>query len=169
MLPLQCYLGVYFPCCCATQEININLTLLWAHEQFPTCVHTLLYINNQICAARPNDHDGREAMFTNANYQWDPANSAIAHGNCNVTTACPETSVILWIHRETLTNQRCSLATGRGITLLIPHLVPGEHRWLVKALLWIHSVPDVSSRRSWCCICCAHLWNLHNITNTPCL
>ena len=32
----------------------------------------------------------------------------------------PETSGTLWIHRGALTNQRCSLATGCGITAWIP-------------------------------------------------
>ena len=37
------------------------------------------------------------------------------------------------------------------IYYLIPHQVASEHRWLVKAPWWIHSVPDVSGRRSWRC------------------
>ena len=77
----------------------------------------------------------------------------------------PETSGTLWIHRGALTNQRCSLATGCGITSIIPHPVASEHRWLVKAPRWIHSVPDVSSRRSWRSGCHARLWNLHDVTN----
>ena len=40
---------------------------------------------------------------------------------------------------------------------LIPHPVASEHRWLVKAPRWIHSVPDVSGRRSWRCGCQARL------------
>ena len=50
---------------------------------------------------------------------------------------------------------------------LIQHPVASEHRWLVKAPRWIHSVPDVSGRRSWRCGCYARLWNLHNDTNAP--
>ena len=50
--------------------------------------------------------------------------------------------------------------------LLIPHPVASEHRWLVKAPRWIHSVSDVSRRRSWRCGCHARLWNLHDVTNT---
>ena len=50
--------------------------------------------------------------------------------------------------------------------MLIPHPVASEHRWLVTAPRWIHSVPDVSGRRSWCCGCYAWLWNLHDVTNT---
>ena len=41
--------------------------------------------------------------------------------------------------------------------LLIPHPVASEHRWLVKAPRWIHSVPDVSGGRSWRCGCQARL------------
>ena len=41
---------------------------------------------------------------------------------------------------------------------LIPHPVASEHRWLVKSPRWIHSVPDVSGRRSWRCGCHARLW-----------
>ena len=44
-----------------------------------------------------------------------------------------------------------------------------EHRWLVKAPGWIHSVPDVSDRRLWRCGCHARLWNLQDVTNTSCL
>ena len=40
---------------------------------------------------------------------------------------------------------------------LIPHPVASEHRWLVKAPRWIHSVPDVSGKRSWRCGCQARL------------
>ena len=36
----------------------------------------------------------------------------------------PETSGTLWIHRGALTNQRCSLATGCGIILVIPAPYP---------------------------------------------
>ena len=49
---------------------------------------------------------------------------------------------------------------------LIPHPVASQHRWLVKAPRWIHSVPDVSDRRSWRCGCYARLWNLHDVANT---
>ena len=41
MRSLECYFGVYFPRCCATREINTKITLLWAHKQFATRVHTL--------------------------------------------------------------------------------------------------------------------------------
>ena len=50
------------------------------------------------------------------------------------------------------------------VLLLIPHPVASEHRWLVKAPRWIHSVPDVSGRRSSRPGCHARLWNLH-VTN----
>ena len=43
------------------------------------------------------------------------------------------------------------------IRCIIPHPVASEHRWLVKAPRWIHSVPDVSDRRSWRCGCQARL------------
>ena len=46
MHSLECYFGVYFPRCCATREINTKITLLWAHKQFATRVHTLFYMNN---------------------------------------------------------------------------------------------------------------------------
>ena len=52
------------------------------------------------------------------------------------------------------------------LLVIIPHPVASEHRWLVKAPRWIHSVPDVSRRRSWRCGCHARLWNLHDVTNT---
>ena len=45
----------------------------------------------------------------------------------------------------------------QDIHSLIPHPVASEHRWLVKAPRWIHSVPDVSGRRSWRCGCQARL------------
>ena len=45
MRSLECYFGVYFPRCCATQEINTKITLSWAHKQFATRVHTLFYIS----------------------------------------------------------------------------------------------------------------------------
>ena len=51
------------------------------------------------------------------------------------------------------------------INLIIPHPVASEHRWLVKAPRWIHSVPDVSGRRSLLLLYCmcpdswvAHFW-----------
>ena len=44
MRSLECYFGVYFPRCCATREINIKITLSWAHKQFATRVHTLFYM-----------------------------------------------------------------------------------------------------------------------------
>ena len=50
---------------------------------------------------------------------------------------------------------------------LIPHLVASEHRWLVKAPRWIHSVPDVSGRRSWHCGCHARLWNPRRHKRVP--
>ena len=40
----ECYFGAYFPCCCATREINTKITLSWAHKQFATWVHTLFSI-----------------------------------------------------------------------------------------------------------------------------
>ena len=51
------------------------------------------------------------------------------------------------------------------ISYVIPHPVASEHRWLVKAPRWIHSVPDVSGRRSWRCGCHVRLWNLHDVTD----
>ena len=48
-----------------------------------------------------------------------------------------------------------------GIYLLIPHPVASEHRWLVKAPMCIHRVPDVSDRRSWRLCCLARLWDHH--------
>ena len=51
------------------------------------------------------------------------------------------------------------------IQCIIPHPVASEHRWLVKAPWWIHSVPDVWGRRSRRCSCHARLWNLHDVTN----
>ena len=39
------------------------------------------------------------------------------------------------------------------INSVIPHPVASEHRWLVKASRWIHSVPDVSDRRPICKHC----------------
>ena len=44
MRSLECYFGVYFPHCCATREINIKITLSWAHKQFARRVDTLFYI-----------------------------------------------------------------------------------------------------------------------------
>ena len=44
MRSLECYFGVYFPCCCATREINTKITLSWVHKQFATRVHTLFSI-----------------------------------------------------------------------------------------------------------------------------
>ena len=49
--------------------------------------------------------------------------------------------------------------------LLIPQPVASEHRWLVKAPRWIHSVPDISDRRSWRRGCHARLWDLHDVSN----
>ena len=40
--------GVYSPCCCATREINTPITLSWAHKQFATRGHTLIYIHSQM-------------------------------------------------------------------------------------------------------------------------
>ena len=37
------YFGVYFPSCAATREINIKITLEWAHKQFITRIHTLFH------------------------------------------------------------------------------------------------------------------------------
>ena len=45
MRSLECYLGIYFPRCCATLEINTKITLSSAHKQFATRVHTLFYIS----------------------------------------------------------------------------------------------------------------------------
>ena len=43
ILSLECYFGVYFPCCCVTRVISIKLIILWAHKQFAIRVHTLTY------------------------------------------------------------------------------------------------------------------------------
>ena len=53
----------------------------------------------------------------------------------------------------------------KALPAIIPHPVASEHRWLVKAPQWIHSVPDVSDRRSWRRGCHARLWDLHDVTN----
>ena len=37
------YFGVYFPRCATTREMNIKITLEWAHKQFVIRVHTLSY------------------------------------------------------------------------------------------------------------------------------
>ena len=57
------------------------------------------------------------------------------------------------------------VVTSTVITDINSHPVASEHRWLVKAPRWIHSVPDVSGRRSWRCGCQARLKNLHDVTN----
>ena len=38
---LECYFGIYFPRCFATQDINTKITLSWALKRFVTRVHTL--------------------------------------------------------------------------------------------------------------------------------
>ena len=58
--------------------------------------------------------------------------------------------------------------TFTGVRTRIPYPVASEHRWLVKAPRWIHSVPDVSDRRSWRRGCHARLWNLHDVTKRQC-
>ena len=55
------------------------------------------------------------------------------------------------------TSQTSNTTSAVGVVLVIPHPVASEHRWLVKAPRWIHSVPDVSDRRSWRCGCQARL------------
>ena len=42
------YVGVYFPSCTATREINTKITLGWAHKQFVTRVHILSYFLHDI-------------------------------------------------------------------------------------------------------------------------
>ena len=42
--PLECYFGIHFPRCFATQELNTKITLSWALKQFVTQVHTLFSI-----------------------------------------------------------------------------------------------------------------------------
>ena len=42
------YLGVYFPSCEATKEINSKITFKWAQRQFVTKVHTLFYFVHYI-------------------------------------------------------------------------------------------------------------------------
>ena len=57
----------------------------------------------------------------------------------------PETSGTLWIHRGALTNQRCSLATGCGIKLLITKIDPIVQLWIYKnfkTLQWRHNGRD---------------------------
>ena len=49
MCSIECYLGVYFPCCCATWEINTKIALLWVHKHFTPEVHTLFYITHVPC------------------------------------------------------------------------------------------------------------------------
>ena len=44
----QGYLGVYFPNCEATREIDSKITLVWAQKHFVTRVHTLFYILHDI-------------------------------------------------------------------------------------------------------------------------
>ena len=44
---LECYFGVHFPCCFATQEINTKTTLSWALKQFVTRAHTSFTMNCQ--------------------------------------------------------------------------------------------------------------------------
>ena len=74
-------------------------------------------------------------MFTNGTRLWRRGDSTIAHGNRNVTTACPR-------HCESteglLTNQRCSLATGCGIVRLIN---VGSGNGLVKPLSHSTAIP----------------------------
>ena len=49
MHSLECYFGIYFPCCSTTQEINTKITLKWVHKQFAIQVHTLLlYPRNEV-------------------------------------------------------------------------------------------------------------------------
>ena len=67
--------------------------------------------------------DGRETMFTHVTCLWRHGDSTVARGNHNVTATCPRHPG----HCESkstgaLTNQhdqRCSLATGRGLIILI--------------------------------------------------
>ena len=59
-----------------------------------------------------------------------------------------------------------ALKINHAILWLIPYPVASEHRWLVIAPRWIHSVPDVSGRRSWRRSCHVRLWNLHNKTSS---
>ena len=49
------------------------------------------------------------------------------------------------------------------ITSLITHPVASEHRWYVKAPWWIHSVPDVSGRRSWPCAIVESPWRYKHL------
>ena len=44
---LECYFGVYFPCCFATQEINTKITILWVQKKIGTRVHALFSIYSQ--------------------------------------------------------------------------------------------------------------------------
>ena len=53
-----------------------------------------------------------------------------------------------WLHMaQCIFHSHSNWSVGR-LFFLIPHPVASEHRWLVKAPRWIHSVPDVSGRRS---------------------
>ena len=56
-------------------------------------------------------------MFTNGTLLWRRGDSTIAHGNRDVTTACPRHPGHCESTEGLLTNQRCSLATGCGITI----------------------------------------------------
>ena len=49
MRSLDCYFCAYFPRCCATREISTKLTLLWAHKQFATRVHTIFSMFSPRC------------------------------------------------------------------------------------------------------------------------
>ena len=42
----ECYVGVYFPRCFATREINTKIALSWALKQFVIPVHTLFSIHS---------------------------------------------------------------------------------------------------------------------------
>ena len=45
MCSLECYFGVYFSHCCATQEINTKITLSLAYKQFATeYIHYSIYV-----------------------------------------------------------------------------------------------------------------------------
>ena len=63
----------------------------------------------------------------------------------------PETSGTLWIHRGALTNQRCSLATGCGITIEINIFSFEKCMWKYRLPKWWPSCLglNVLNTRNW--------------------
>ena len=56
----------------------------------------------------------------------------------------PETSGTLWIHRGALTNQRCSLATGCGITPKASRYTPPHRPYPLSVLIRRPSLPPTT-------------------------